>query len=125
MKSINFPNMFKSTSATEILTDKTATLNNLKLLLNSEKGELSGDPFYGIRLKRYLFEQNNKILKDIIIDEIYTQISVFMPQLIIKRKDIDVIQTNRGTLVANIKVTNKVDYTVDSYSLVLFNGGER
>ena len=43
----------------------------------------------------------------------------------IRRKDIDVVQTKRGTLVANIKVTNKVDYTIDSYSLVLFNGGER
>ena len=87
MKSIAFPKMFNSNS-TRIIEDKEATTTNLKSLLHSEKGEFLGDPFYGIRLKRYLFEQNTGILKDIIIDEIYTQIALFMPQLKLDRKSV-------------------------------------
>ena len=30
-----------------------------------------GDPDFGIRLKRYTFNQNNYILRDVLIDEIY------------------------------------------------------
>ena len=80
MKSMAFPSMFNSNS-TKIKKDLDATKQNTLLLLHSEKGELFGDPYFGIRLKRYLFEQNNFILKDILIDEIYTQLALFLPQL--------------------------------------------
>lgn len=123
MKSINFPNMFQSNS-TQILVDYDATKSNAHLLLASEKGEFFGDPYFGIRLKRYIFNQNDAILKDIIIDEIYTQLVTFMPQLIINRNDINILQPERGVLVANFKATNKSDFTVDNYSLVLFNSEE-
>ena len=83
--------MFNSNS-TRVVSDKEATKQNLQLLLHAEKGEFSSDPFYGIRLKRYLFDQNTFSLRDIIIDEIYTQIALFMPQLKVNRKDITIIQ---------------------------------
>ena len=124
MKSINFPNMFRSTS-TNVIFDKEATASNLKLLLQSEKGELFGDPFYGIRLKRYLFEQNNNVLKDIIIDEIYTQVNLFMPQLVLNRKDIVINQDKeKAKLYASITALNKIDYTTDLYNIVLFQEEE-
>ena len=87
MKSIAFPKMFNSNS-TNTVKDMEATRQNTLLLLRSEKGELFGDPYFGLRLKRYIFEQNNYILRDVIIDEIYTQLALFMPQLIVERKDI-------------------------------------
>lgn len=124
MKSIDFPKMFKSTS-TNIVSDKEATEKNLKWLLQSEKGELFGDPFYGIRLKRYIYEQNNSVLKDIIIDEIYTQLCLFMPQLVIKRNDITIEQDReKAKLYANIKALNRLDYTTNLFNIVLFQEEE-
>lgn len=122
MRSINFPNMFSATS-TNIITENDAVQRNLQSLLLSEKGELFGDPFYGIRLKRYLFDQNNAVLKDIIIDEIYTQVAMFMPQLTIKRNDIKIEQT-QGKLTAKIRATNNIDFQTDLYNIVLFQEEE-
>ncbi len=123
MKSLNFPNML-SHSSTNLIEDKKATLNNMKLLIGSGKGELLGDPFYGPGIKKYIYSQNGKLLKDIIIDEIYTQVSVFMPQVYIQRKDIEILQNERGKITANIKVIDKQTYDAVSYSLVLFGEGE-
>ena len=64
MKSISFPKMI-SHNYIQTVSDYDATLQNMKLLLGSEKGEFVFDPFFGIRLKRYMFQQNSKILMDI------------------------------------------------------------
>lgn len=120
MKSINYPKMFNTLTSSDITKDKEATKNNLKLLLGSEKTTLFGDPYYRIKLKYYMFEQNGLLLKDIIIDEIYSQIKTFIPQVKVNRSDINIIQDERGKLTANIRVTYVVDYTQENYSLVLF-----
>ncbi len=121
MKSISFPSMFNSTS-TKVVTDShAATFQNILLLLGSEKGEFVSDPYFGIRLRQYMFDQNNNVLKDIIIDEIYTQLKTFMPQLIIKRNDIT-INIERARMTCSIKATNKLDYANDAYDIVLLNG---
>jgi len=119
MKSIEFPNILKSNS-TNIIKDLNATKQNTLLLLKSEKGELFGDPYFGIRLKRYIFEQNNYILRDIIIDEIYTQLALFIPQIKVNRADIKIVQ-DRAKLYCNFKAINQIDFTTDMYSLVLYD----
>ena len=63
MKSIAFPKMFENNS-TKVISDYDATKRNLESLLLCEKGEFVSDPFFGIRLKRYLYEQNNYVLRD-------------------------------------------------------------
>jgi len=118
MKSIEFPRMLNSNS-TRIQKDLDATKQNAILLLKSEKGELFGDPFFGIRLKKYLFNQNNVILKDIIIDEIYTQLALFMPQLKVARSDIQIFQET-GTLYCKFRAINQANLKLDTYSLVLY-----
>lgn len=123
MKSISFPSMFNSNS-TKVIENKEATLRNLKSLLSTEKGEFLSDPFFGIRLKRYTFEQNTLALRDIIIDEIYTQIAVFMPQLNVKRNDITLIQ-DKYTVYARIKCINRLDFTTDLFNIVIFQEGEQ
>lgn len=123
MKSIAFPKMFKGNS-TIISTDLNATKQNTLLLLQSEKGELFGDPYYGLRLKRYIYDQNNYILKDIIIDEIYTQLALFMPQLIVKRNDIKITQ-DRAKLICTFKARNQANFELDTYSLVLYEEDEQ
>jgi hypothetical protein len=128
MISILFPKMFNSSSTNVTKTSSQSTLQNLLALLGSERTEFVGDPQFGVAIKRYVFEQNNFVLRDIIIDELYTQISVFIPQVIINRKDITIMQTGAGKrakLEATIKVTNRLDFTTNTFNLVLFNNEEQ
>lgn len=119
MKSIAFPIMFNNTS-TKIVDGHDATLQNLKLLLLSDRGGLFGDPYYGTILKRLIFEQNNSILKDIVVDAIYTVILQFLPQIKVKRKDITIRQDGVDISV-NIKAVNMLDFTPDLFNISLMN----
>lgn len=117
MNCIGFPKIFKGNS-TIIETGIKASKVCVYLLLNSEKGELFGDPNFGIRIKRYTFEQNNYILRDILRDEIFEQLLIFCPQLYMEKPDIEIKQTG-NKLVAEIKALNRIDYTTSIYNLVL------
>ena len=119
MYSIAFPDMFANDGTRTLLfEDHQATFSNLRLVLLSTKNSLLGDPDFGSLLKRKLFEQNTPILQDLVIDDIYTTILTFMPQLVIKRSDITV--TSDGVdLFANVKCTNLIDYELDTYTINL------
>lgn len=123
MKSIGFPKLFRTTVSTNVIEDMDAIKQNISLLLSSEKGELLGDPYYGVRLKYYFYGQNNYVLKDILLDEIYTSLVLFMPQLSLTRNDITFI-TGRAELSIRIRALNKLDYTTNMYDIVLFQEGE-
>ena len=117
MYSIAFPEMFKS-NGTQLVKDKEATKSNLHLLLLSWKTSLFGDPYFGTLLKTFLYEPNNIILRDLVIDEIYTSTIQFIPQLYIERKNIKVEQ--RGVdLFATINCINKIDNEVNAYEIQL------
>lgn len=118
MKSIAFPNMF-TRSSTNYVIDKEATAQNLKSLILSEKGELFGDPFYGVGLKQYLFDQNDIIVRDLLLDDIYLAIASFMPQLRITRNDIKLRTGDKGEIIIDISAINQLDFTTDLYSIVL------
>ena len=122
MKSITFPNMIHHNSI-QTVQDKDASMQNLRLLLGSEKGQFTSDPFFGIRLKKYTFEQNNFVLRDLLLDEIYEQIIYFMPQITVKKSDIK-IEQDRATVYISIKGTNKINFKTDTYNLVLFEDQE-
>lgn len=119
MYSIAFPEMFsKSGVKTNLIEDHQATFSNLKLVLSSTKTSLLGDPEFGSLLVKKLFEQNTPILQDLVIDDIYTTILTFMPQILLKRKDITL--TSDGVdLYATIKCTNLIDYELDTYTINL------
>lgn len=118
MKSISYPKMFVTKTKTGVVKDYDATLQNLKMLLFSEKGELFGDPYFGTGLKRFLYDQNDVVLQDLLIDEIYTAIAVFMPQIRIARKDITIV-ADGTTVVCEIKAINRVDYQTNLYTIPL------
>lgn len=122
MYSINFPKMISNVN-TLIIQDHEATASNLKLLLGSDKYSLLGDPYYGTNLKRLMFEQNNQIIRDLIIDDIYSAILTFMPQIKVDRKDITVTST-RASVHANIKALNLLDFTTNLYNINLTNSEE-
>ena len=123
MNSIAFPKMVSNVN-TMLVQDHDATASNLKLLLASDKYGLFGDPYYGTSLKRLMFEQNNQILRDLIIDDIYSAIITFMPQIKVARKDI-VVNSTRASVHISIKAINLLDYTTDLYNINLTESEEK
>lgn len=117
MNSIAFPVMFTNTQA-NVVSDHEATAQNLKLLLYADRGSLFGDPYYGTILKRLMFEQNDVVLRDIVIDAIYTAIQQFLPQIKVKRKDITIVQDG-AKLYVTIKAINMLDFQPDMYNINL------
>lgn len=100
-----------------------STLECVHLLLSSEAGSLLGDPDFGIRLHRYVYNQNNTVLKDILIDEIYTALTTFCPQIYVERNNISI--TQEGTKVGVvIRCKDQKNFTNNTLNLVLFEEGE-
>lgn len=124
MKSIKFPRMF-STNSTRVWQEseyREATAQNIKLVLQSARGELLGDPYFGMLLQQYMFDQNSYVLRDIIADTIYTQLAIFIPQLHLTRQGIEIFQDKRkGQLICQIHGINQIDYQPNTYELILFN----
>ena len=124
MRTIKFPKMFNTNNTRVWKTSEhlDATKKSTILLLHTNRGELFGDPYFGLMLKRYLFDQNSYILRDAIIDMIYTQLAIFIPQVKVKREDIEIIQDRRkGRLECTFSGINQIDYTHNTYNLVLFD----
>lgn len=117
MYSISFPKMFES-SRTILLKDKEAVKSNLILLLSSDRSALLGDPYFGTIIKSLIYNQNDYILRDILIDEIYTVILNFLPQVRVERKDITV-ESDKLNLYANVRCTYLLDNTADMYQIKL------
>lgn len=61
-----------------------------------------GDPYFGVNLRRLLYESNNDILRDLVIDDIFTAIGNFMPQIRVLRDDIEV-NASQNVLVVTIR----------------------
>lgn len=123
MHSFGYPVMFNNTNS-NIISDHEATLSNLKLILGSDKFSLFGDPYFGTNIKRLMFDQNNQVLRDIVIDDIYTTITIFMPQITVQRKDIQVI-SNRETVYIKIKATNLLDFKTNTYTINMIDLEEK
>lgn len=124
MRSYKFPKMFQPNSSRIWRADEynKATRQNVLLLLQSERGELECDPYFGILLKRYMFNQNSYILKDMLIDTIYTQIAIFLPQVKVTRESIDIItDIQKGRLYCSFSGINQIDYTHNTFNLLLFD----
>ena len=127
MRSIHFPKMF-NTNSTRVWKSSehlNATKQNIKLVLYSERGELIGDPYFGLMLRHFMFDQNNYILRDQIIDMIYTQLAIFIPQVHVERKDITIFQDReKAKLYCEFSGVNQIDYQLNTYQLVLFDSNE-
>ena len=124
MRSIRFPKMF-NTNSTNVWKSSEyleATKQNTELVLHTTRGELFGDPYFGLMLKKYMFDQNNLILKDAIVDTIYTQLAIFIPQVKVKRNDIEIVQDKeKGKLYCNFRGVSQIDYAIKTFNLVLYD----
>ena len=123
MRSFKFPKMFNSNSSNIWRADEynKATKQNALLILQSERGEFECDPYFGILLKHYMFNQNSYVLKDMLIDTIYTQIAIFLPQIKVSRNSIDIITSAKGKLYCSFSGTSQIDYTHNTFNLLLFD----
>ena len=124
MRSLKCPKMF-NTNSTNVWKSSEyleATKQNTELVLHTTRGELFGDPYFGLMLKKYLFDQNNLILKDAIVDTIYTQLAIFIPQVKVKRNDIEIVQDKeKGKLYCNFRGVSQIDYAINTFNLVLYD----
>ena len=119
MYSLSWPNMFNS-ATTNLSEDKQAIKTNVLLLLNTEKLTLFGDPYYGTFLLPALFQPNNNVIVDLLIDEIYDVLNTYMPQISVNRNDIR-IYSNKIDLIAEIIIRYKISNTTDLYRIKLTN----
>lgn len=119
MNAVKFPNMLNS-NKTVLVYDKEATRQNLETLILSTKLTLLGDPYFGTNLSRMFFEHNNIILQDIIIDDIFSAINTFMPQIRVLRDNIN-ITSDGNKMIVTIVAQNMLDYSFDEYTINLLN----
>lgn len=127
MRSLKFPHMFNTNSSRVWKSNEflKATRQNTKLILSCERGELIGDPYFGLMIRHFMFDQNNYVLRDQIIDMIYTQLAIFIPQVHVERKNITVFQDReKAKLYCEFTGINQIDYQPNTYQLVLFDANE-
>lgn len=121
MYSLAWPDIFNTNNvSSNLLEDKAAIRSNLRLLLNVERLSLFGDPYFGTALKQVIFQPNNTVIVDLIIDELYTTICNYIPQIYVTRNDIN-ITSDKIDLYATINATYVLDNTSDLYYINLTN----
>lgn len=117
MYSLDWPNIFSRTK-TNLLQDKQAALNNLKLVLGSCKQQLLGDPFFGTQLRNYFFMPNSIWVRDLTIDTIYEAIKRYVPQIVTDRKNIS-IEQSQSVLYITIVFQYIIDKQLDTVNIEL------
>lgn len=122
MNAVKFPDMI-SLNRTNLVVDKKATEQNLICLFKSQKKTMFGDPYFGTNLQRLFYENNNDILRDLVVDDLYTAIENFMPQIKVLRKDITVKSVG-NELRVDIKAQNVLDFSFTNYSIQLLTAEE-
>ena len=119
MNAIGFPNMLYHNKSV-IIKDLDATKQNLTYLLQSYKKTMLGDPYFGTNLRKLVYESNNAILRDLVIDDIYTAINNFMPQIRVTRRNITVTSDGNKVMV-NIMAQNMLDFSFAEYNVKLLD----
>lgn len=119
MNSIKWPNMFnENNSSISLVSDKDAIKQSISLLLNTDRLSFFGDPYYGTLLKKSFFEPNTVVILDLLIDEIYTVIKTYIPQITLYRNNIT-INSYKDKIIADIHIIYNIDNTSDLYSIEL------
>lgn len=117
MYSFSFPDIFAN-GRTNLLQDKEAAKSNLKLVIGAEKKTLLGDPYFGTQIKKYMFSQISQPFKDLIAEEIYMAIKQYVPQIFVKRENIEVC-SDRARIFVNIKYQYITDKSLDMFTIDL------
>ena len=100
-------------------------LSNLRNLILTRKGERPMHPNFGTNLQDYLFEPNNKELREKVGTEIEDAIKNWLPYIVIKKLVVDIPAANQGGLTdrhhgiyATIKI-GLINNSIDEEEIVL------
>ena len=118
MKSLSDPNMFSNKIYTNVIEDKEATFSNLRLLILSERNTLFGDPYFGVNIRSLFFDQITSVLADILIDNIYTAILNFMPQIRLLRNNIT-LESDNNHVYISVKFSTLLNPNIDIFTMDL------
>jgi uncharacterized protein len=81
-----------------------AVKTEIVLLLLTKKGERWYAPEYGTNLRRFLFDMNDQITEDLIINDIKTSVAKFLPRITISSINVEPTKNNTQ-LIITIKFT--------------------
>ncbi len=123
-KSFTHPNMISNrTGMFKESTHKELVMQNIKLLLNTSKGEFFGDPFFGTSIRKLLFNPNDFVIKDLVIDDIASAIAQYVKEVTVNRSDIRIEQDKRGVINIKFPVYYNIDGTNNILSISIVNEG--
>jgi phage baseplate assembly protein W len=83
---------------------KDAVKTELLMLLLTERGERWYNPDYGTSLRKFLFEMGDQITDDLIVDDIKSSVSKFLPRITVSTIGVEPINNNTR-LIITIKFT--------------------
>lgn len=88
-------------------------VEDLRILLTTEKGSLFGRPDYGTELLEYLFEPTIELMGEKIRQEIISAVQYSYPSMNVNSVDIELIRTNpdRPNIIDGIKIG--ISYSVN------------
>jgi hypothetical protein len=93
--SITHPKMFSLTNGNTGLDSLDVSINrSISLILLTAKGEVFGNPEFGSDIRKFLFQNYNDNLKELIIDEIIESVSKWEDRIILSRNDITIEQND-------------------------------
>jgi phage baseplate assembly protein W len=92
------------TGKTVLVTDSESINESLTLLIKTVKGELFGDPGYGTNIIRFIYEPNDDILKELIIDDLLQSIPLYEKRIKVTSSDINIISDENAVYIS-IKYT--------------------
>lgn len=117
MKGFNFPEIFKTQSnGVDIIEGAADVVKDLKLLFESEVGEMQFDPGYGSNIKLLKFRPKNQLTLDLAVDAI-TESQMFIPNIAFDRDSVEVKFKNPGEM--DINITARIDNNNNPESLVI------
>lgn len=117
MKGFNFPDIFKTQSnGVDIIEDSADVIKDLKLLFESEVGEMKYDPGYGSNLKLMRFRPKNQLTTDLTVDAV-VESQMFIPNIAFDRDSVQIAYKNPGEI--DITISAKIDNNNNPESLVI------
>ena len=90
-----------------------AVKNNIKSLLNTQRGERLMQPTLGLNLKRYLFEQFTDELSQIIKSEIIDAFKFWLPFVVINKLEVNMSDINSEVGRNTMNISMEFNITKD------------
>lgn len=119
---ISHPECFSIVTGMTSLSTGTKSIDEcLGLLIRTSKGELLGDPAYGTNLMKYIYEPNDLILRDMVIEDLTTAIKNYETRIIVASSDIEVV-IDKEYMYITINYLMKNTGTYETFTIYLLRG---